>query len=102
MLLLTKSTLFFINMVRSSASDHPHKLLANVSWWTSRVGKEQENNSEPQSWTISTTTEGPLSTVPSNATQTTGATSVGDEDCDMGIVMLDSGRGKHRLERTKV
>lgn len=89
MLLLTESTLFFINMMRSSASDRPQKLLSNVNQWISRVGKEQETNSEPLpvSWTISTATEGPPSTIPSNATQTTGATSVqaGDEDCDVDM-----------------
>ena len=88
MLLLTESTLFFINMMWTSISDWPQKLLSNVNQWVSRVGKEQETNSERLSWTISTATEdGPPSTISSNATQTTRAASiqVGDEDCDVDM-----------------
>jgi hypothetical protein len=78
MLLLTESTLFFINMMWTSTSGRPQKLLSNVNQWISRMGKEQET---------STATEGPPSTISSNATQTTRTTSiqVRDEDCDVDM-----------------
>jgi hypothetical protein len=78
MLLLTESTLFFINMMWTSTSNQPQKLLSNVNQWILRMGKEQET---------STAIEGPLSNISSNATQTTRATSIqaGDKDCDVDM-----------------
>lgn len=96
MLLLTESTLFFVNMMRSPASDRTHKsrVLAKVKQWTSRVRNEEQANSELPSFppSISTATEGPPSTIVSYTTQTTGATSVGDEDhdCDVGMQEEDT------------
>ena len=94
MLLLTNSTLFSINMMRSTP-DSPNRkasVIAKVQHWTSRVQKECQQKTSSESPlgapSISTGTDVPPSilTVVSKTTQSTGATSVLDnEDCEMAI-----------------
>ena len=64
MLMLIKSTLFFINMMCSSTSMGPNRkaqLLAKVKHWTLHVRSKQQVNSEPPLYppSVSTATEGP-------------------------------------------
>ena len=87
MLLLTESTLFFINMMRTPSSDTNGKacVLSKVKQWTSRVKKEDQATSKPPMSTpsVGTMNPVPLSTVLS--TPSTGVTSVEDKDCNAAL-----------------
>jgi hypothetical protein len=89
MLLLTTSTLFFINMMwsTSSSSNRKDNAIAKIKQWSSRVQKEQRTTSKSLvgAPSLSTATDVPPSTVASGTTQSTNTTSLEDEDCEMDL-----------------
>ena len=87
MLMLTESTLFFVNMMRLSSSTHPNnkaKLLANVNQWSLRMTNEWQVNLElllhSPSITMAMSASGPPSTILSDVTQSTEVTRAEDAD----------------------
>ena len=97
MLILTESTLFFINMMWSTPGSPNRKenMISKINQWTSRVQKEQQTASRSLVGvpSITTATDVPPSTVVSKATQSTSATSLEDKDCEMGFDEDDAGYG---------
>ncbi|KAF8546418.1 hypothetical protein OG21DRAFT_1501980 [Imleria badia] len=85
MFILMESTLFFINLMHSSPRGRNHKAeaLSKVNQWTSHV-KNAQTQYEPvlHNPSISMATLVPQSSV---ATQSTGATSVNNEYCDVAM-----------------
>lgn len=87
MLLLTESTLFFLNLIRSASNaDRKSDALTKVKHWAFRVKQEESNTRQPShAPSLSTATSVPLSTLTSNLSHSTSATSVEDGDCGVPI-----------------
>lgn len=87
MLLLTESTLFFVNLIRSASdANRRSEAVIKVNHWTTRVKQEHSNAKRSlHAPSITTATPVPLSTTASNLTQSTGATSVEDDECGVPI-----------------
>ena len=92
--MLSESTLFFINLMRTTPGSPNHKAntVAWVQQWSSRVQNDQQTTSRMLvgAPSISTATDVPPTTVVSKTTQSTSATSLESEDREMG---LDEGHG---------
>lgn len=102
MLLLTESTLFFVNLLRSSSRGEQKskaQVLAKVKQWTTRVQAEQQaaSQAEPQGYAPSTSTMTEQTTVSSTVfsgvTQSSAATTLIDEECDIKMGEKDTLHG---------
>ena len=94
MLMLSESTLFFINLMQTTPSS-PNRKANAVAWvqqWSSRVQNDQQTTLRTLvgAPSISMAMDVPPTTIVSKTTQSTSATSLEDEDREMG---LDEGHG---------